>query len=110
VLGRSYTDFTYQNDIGMVVPEGEEGIGPGGAAAIPPPMQAVANDAAVAAVNGVEINALMESLEALNLVSVPPTSYRFCVVLYLVAYVVLIVIVPFSCRRSTILAINAIRK
>ena len=109
VLGRSYTDFTYQNDIGMVVPEGEEGIGPGGAAAIPPPMQAVANDAAVAAVNGVEINALMESLEALNLVSVP-TSYRFCVVFYIWLLMVLIVIVPFPCRRSTILAINAIRK
>jgi alpha-tubulin suppressor-like RCC1 family protein len=69
VLGRSYTDFTYQNDVGMAVPEGEEGIGPG-AAARPPPMQADAIDAAVAAANGEEINALMESLEALNLVRI----------------------------------------
>lgn len=69
VLGRSYTDFTYQNDVGMVAPEGEEGIGLG-VAARPPPLQAGAIDAAVAVANGEEINAIMESLEALNLVSI----------------------------------------
>eukprot|EP00571_Detonula_confervacea_P012895 CAMPEP_0172302584 /NCGR_PEP_ID=MMETSP1058-20130122/4258_1 /TAXON_ID=83371 /ORGANISM="Detonula confervacea, Strain CCMP 353" /LENGTH=697 /DNA_ID=CAMNT_0013013113 /DNA_START=45 /DNA_END=2138 /DNA_ORIENTATION=+ len=63
VLGRSYTDFTYQNDIGMVVPEGEEGHVQG-AAARPPPVPAAAIDAAN---NEAEVNAMMESLEALNL-------------------------------------------
>jgi hypothetical protein len=59
VLGRSYTDFTYQNvDIGMVVPDGE------GA-----PILGAAVDAAVADANLHEgVDALIESLESLNLV------------------------------------------
>lgn len=69
VLGRSYSDFTYQNDVGMVVPDGEEGLVQG-AAARPPPMNIAAIDAAVAAVNGEEMNEIMESLEALNLVRI----------------------------------------
>lgn len=70
VLGRSYTDFTYNNDVGMVVPEGEEGHVQGAAAAGPPPMQPEEMDAVVAAANadGVEINDLMHQLDALNLV------------------------------------------
>jgi alpha-tubulin suppressor-like RCC1 family protein len=83
VLGRSYTDFTYQNDVGMVVPEGEEEgiIGQGAAApAGPPPMQVGAMDAAVAAGNGEEINALMESLEALNLVRL--LCSHLCMIVY----------------------------
>jgi hypothetical protein len=73
VLGRSYTDFTYNNDIGMPVPEGEEGHVQG-VAAMPPPMPAADINAAVAAANdegaGVNegVNALIASLEALNLV------------------------------------------
>ncbi len=69
VLGRSYTDFMYQNDVGMVVPEGEEG-NVQGAAANPPPMPAAAMDAAVAAANGdgEGVNALIQRLEVLNVV------------------------------------------
>lgn len=72
VLGRSYTDFTYNNDVGMVVPDGEEDGQVQGAAARPPPMLPAEMDAAVAAANNNEggaVNELMESLEALNLVS-----------------------------------------
>lgn len=70
VLGRSYTDFTYQNDVGMVVPEGEDGLIVQGAAANPAPLPPAVVDAAVAAANedGVGVNNLIESLEALNLV------------------------------------------
>eukprot|EP00584_Thalassiosira_punctigera_P025947 CAMPEP_0172578848 /NCGR_PEP_ID=MMETSP1067-20121228/138945_1 /TAXON_ID=265564 ORGANISM="Thalassiosira punctigera, Strain Tpunct2005C2" /NCGR_SAMPLE_ID=MMETSP1067 /ASSEMBLY_ACC=CAM_ASM_000444 /LENGTH=724 /DNA_ID=CAMNT_0013371553 /DNA_START=21 /DNA_END=2195 /DNA_ORIENTATION=+ len=82
VLGRSYTDFTYQNDVGMVVPEGDEGHVQG-AAANPPPMPAAAMDTVVVVANGgavvaemnVEgVNALMESLEALNLTLDDPSD------------------------------------
>eukprot|EP00578_Thalassiosira_sp_NH16_P023580 CAMPEP_0181102540 /NCGR_PEP_ID=MMETSP1071-20121207/14375_1 /TAXON_ID=35127 /ORGANISM="Thalassiosira sp., Strain NH16" /LENGTH=715 /DNA_ID=CAMNT_0023185531 /DNA_START=12 /DNA_END=2159 /DNA_ORIENTATION=- len=75
VLGRSYTDFTYNNDIGMVVPDGEDGQVQG-AAARPPPMPAAAIDAAVAAANDQVdgINELMESLEALNLTLDDPSD------------------------------------
>eukprot|EP00581_Thalassiosira_minuscula_P015240 CAMPEP_0183716656 /NCGR_PEP_ID=MMETSP0737-20130205/10482_1 /TAXON_ID=385413 /ORGANISM="Thalassiosira miniscula, Strain CCMP1093" /LENGTH=728 /DNA_ID=CAMNT_0025945951 /DNA_START=143 /DNA_END=2329 /DNA_ORIENTATION=- len=79
VLGRSYTDFTYSNDVGMVVPEGEEGHVQG-AAALPPPMLAQDMDAAVAAANGEGgggsdgVNALIESLDALNLTLDDPSD------------------------------------
>ena len=69
VLGRSYTDFTYQTDVGMVVPEGEEG-NVQGAAAGPAPVPAVPLDAAAEANHGEGLGGLIESLEALNLVSV----------------------------------------
>ena len=108
VLGRSYTDFTYQNDVGMVVPEGEEegiiGQGAAAAAAGPPPMQMGAMDAAVAAGNGEEINALMESLEALNLVRLL-CSHQCMIVL-----VTDMDLLSLFKRRSTILATNAIRR
>ena len=70
VLGRSYTDFTYQTDVGMVVPEGEEGYAQGGAAVRPAPVLAAPLVAAVAAEanHGEGIGGLIESLEALNLV------------------------------------------
>ena len=69
VLGRSYNDFTYNNEVGMVVPEGEEGHVQGLAAG-PPPLPAAVMDAAVDAANedGTEVNDLIESLEALNMV------------------------------------------
>jgi alpha-tubulin suppressor-like RCC1 family protein len=70
VLGRSYSEFTYQTDVGMVVPEGEEGHNAQGAAARPAPVLAAPLDAAVAADedHGEGIGGLIESLEALNLV------------------------------------------
>ncbi len=62
VLGRSYTDFTYQTDIGMVVPDGEEEGNVRGAAVRPAAVaEAEANQ-------GDGINGLIESLDALNLV------------------------------------------
>ena len=70
VLGRSYSEFTYQTDVGMVVPEGEEGHNAQGAAARPAPVLAAPLDAAVAADedHGEGIGGLIQSLEALNLV------------------------------------------
>ena len=71
VLGRSYTDFTYNNDVGMVVPDnGDEGQVQG-VAAEAPPMPPAAMDAVVAAANddNVAVDALMNALDALNLVS-----------------------------------------
>jgi hypothetical protein len=62
VLGRSYTDFTYQTDVGMVVPDGEEGNVQG--AAVRPAADVVAE-----ANQGEGIDGLIESLDALNLVS-----------------------------------------
>lgn len=78
VLGRSYNDFTYNNDIGMVVPEGEEGHVQG-AAARPPPLPAAVMDAAVAVANedGEDISALIESLESLNLTLDDPSDQCF---------------------------------
>ncbi|KAL7538125.1 hypothetical protein ACHAXR_008304, partial [Thalassiosira sp. AJA248-18] len=73
VLGRSYNDFTYNNDVGMAVPEGEEGHVQG-AAARPPPMPPADIDAAVAAANGEAMNALIESLDALNLTLDDPSD------------------------------------
>ncbi|KAL7545158.1 hypothetical protein ACHAWF_008513, partial [Thalassiosira exigua] len=76
VLGRSYTDFTYANDIGMAVPDGEEGHVQG-AAARPPPMPADDIDAAVVAADNDEredMNALVESLEALNMTLDDPSD------------------------------------
>ncbi|KAL3780295.1 hypothetical protein HJC23_001336 [Cyclotella cryptica] len=75
VLGRSYTDFTYNNDIGMVVPDGEEGQVQG-IAARAPPMPPAQIDAVVAAANedNVAIDDLLISLDALNLTLDDPSD------------------------------------
>ena len=70
VLGRSYTDFTYNNEVGMAVPEGEEGHDVPGVAAQAPPMPPAVMDAVVAAAeeDGQQLNDMVVALDALNLV------------------------------------------
>lgn len=75
VLGRSYTDFTYNNDIGMVNPDGDDGQVQG-VAAQAPQMQPQEMDAVVqaAAEDGVPFDALISSLDALNLTLDDPST------------------------------------
>lgn len=75
VLGRSYEDFTYNNDIGMVNPEGDDGQVQG-IAARAAPMQPDQINAIVAAANedNVAVNDLMASLDALNLTLDDPSD------------------------------------
>lgn len=74
VLGRSYTDFTYNNDVGMAVPDGDEGHVVG-VAAQPPPMPAAEIDNVVNAANLQDgINDVIASLEALNLTLDDPSD------------------------------------
>jgi len=80
VLGQSYTDFTYNNDIGMVVPEGEAGQVQG-LAVRPPPMPAAQIDAAVEAANADGVNDLINSLDALNLTLDDPSDQCYPVVI-----------------------------
>jgi alpha-tubulin suppressor-like RCC1 family protein len=74
VLGRSYTDFTYNNDVGMAVPDGDEGHVVG-VAAQPPPMPAAEIDNVVNAANVQDgVNDVIASLEALNLTLDDPSD------------------------------------
>lgn len=87
VLGRSYTDFTYQTDVGMIVPDGEEEEGNVQGVAVRPhavirPAN-VLDDAAgpleAAMVNNLDDTHLVEalhnvSLEALNLTLDDPSD------------------------------------
>lgn len=76
VLGRSYEDFTYNNDIGMVNPDGDDGQVQGIAARAPPPMNAAQMDALAGAANedNVAVAELMASLDALNLTLDDPSD------------------------------------
>ena len=73
VLGRSYTDFTYNNDVGMAVPEGEEGHVVG-VAARPPPIPEAVMDNIVNAANDYETNDIIVALDALNLTLEDPSD------------------------------------
>jgi alpha-tubulin suppressor-like RCC1 family protein len=73
VLGRSYTDFTYNNDVGMAVPEGDEGHVIG-VAARPPPMPAAEMDNVVNAANDDGTNDIIAALDALNLTLDDPSD------------------------------------
>ena len=75
VLGRSYEDFTYNNDIGMVNPDGDDGQVQG-IAARAAPMRPDQMNAIAAAANedNVAINELMASLDALNLTLDDPSD------------------------------------
>jgi len=70
VLGRSYTDFTYNNDVGIIVPHVPFLPLQCPPPALPPPMPPEKITPFIAAANadGVEINDLMHQLDALNLV------------------------------------------
>jgi E3 ubiquitin-protein ligase HERC2 len=80
VLGRSYTDFTYQTDVGMVLPDGEEEGNVQGVAVRPPPppinIPAEVYDAAAVMANqeGFNLEAVNISLEALNLTLDDPSD------------------------------------
>eukprot|EP00970_Alexandrium_tamarense_P000262 scaffold31_cov198-Alexandrium_tamarense.AAC.3 len=85
VLGRSYTDFTYNTDIGMANPEGDDGQVQG-IAARPPPMRPDNIDAVVNAANNAGpvagggnggMEDLMISLDALNLTLDDPSDQCF---------------------------------
>ncbi|KAL7493380.1 hypothetical protein ACHAWT_002530 [Skeletonema menzelii] len=73
VLGRSYTDFTYNNDVGMAVPDGEEGHVVG-VAARPPPMQEAEMDNIIDAANNDGTNDIIAALDALNLTLDDPSD------------------------------------
>jgi len=73
VLGRSYTDFTYNNDVGMAVPEGDEGHVIG-VAARPPPMPAAEMDNVGNAANDDGTNDIIAALDALNLTLDDPSD------------------------------------
>lgn len=80
VLGRSYTDFTYQTDVGMVLPDGEEEGNVQGVAVRPPPLPIdippEVYDAAAVMANqeGFNLEAVNISLEALNLTLDDPSD------------------------------------
>jgi len=84
VLGRSYTNFTYQTDVGMVLPDGEEEGNVQGVAVRPPPPPPMnippeVYDAAAVMANqeGFNLEEVNISLEALNLTLDDPSDQCF---------------------------------